>query len=105
LQRQLEVLHLVRSITMARGITTMIALHDLNLAARFADHIVVLSNGRVYAEGTPDVILTAAMLHEIYGIRATVITDDDGFPIVIPLSSLRQTTEQHLEHLPVRLFA
>lgn len=105
LQRQLEVLYLVRSITIERGITTMIALHDLNLAARFADHVVVLSDGRVYAEGSPDVILTAEMLHEIYGIRATVITDHDGFPIVIPLSSVRQTTERHLEALSLGLSA
>lgn len=89
LQRQLEVLDLLRSVTVERGIATLIALHDLNLATRYADHFIVMSEGRVYATGQAGEILTPEMLRDIYGVHATVSVDDDGRPVVIPHSSVR----------------
>ncbi|HLI50480.1 MAG TPA: ABC transporter ATP-binding protein [Thermomicrobiaceae bacterium] len=89
LRRQLDVLELLRQLTVERSITTIIALHDLNLAARYADRLVVLDAGRVYASGSPDEILTAELLHDIYGIQASIVRGADGVPVAVPLASLR----------------
>lgn len=102
LQRQLEVLELIRAITLERGITTLIALHDLNMAARYADYIIVVNDGRVYASGTANSILTPEMLRDIYGIHASVSLDSDGYPVVIPLASARQrAASMTAERLPL----
>jgi iron complex transport system ATP-binding protein len=89
LQRQLEVLELVRQATAARMMTTVVALHDLNMAARFADHFVVLTDGTVYDAGPGRHVLTTAMLRDVYGIQAAVALGHDGRPQITPLSSLR----------------
>lgn len=90
LRRQLEVLALLRSITVERSITTIVALHDLNLAARYADQLIVFDAGRVYAQGAPATILTTDLLHDVYGIEASIAYSPDGVPVVVPMASLRE---------------
>jgi iron complex transport system ATP-binding protein len=89
LQRQLELLSLVRSIAVERGITVLIAMHDLNLAARFADRLIVLHRGLVHASGTAAAVLTEPMLREVYGVEARIAVDGDGVAQVTPLWSVR----------------
>ncbi|SCL56524.1 iron complex transport system ATP-binding protein [Micromonospora citrea] len=67
---QLHLLHLVRR----SGVTTLAALHDLNLAAMFCDTVVVLAAGRVVVAGPPVEVLTPALLADVYGVRADVAT-------------------------------
>lgn len=74
---QLEILTLVRRL----DITTVVALHDLNLAAMFCDHIVVLSDGAVVATGTPADVLTEQLIGSVYRVRCHV-TVEDGRPHV-----------------------
>lgn len=82
---QLEVLSLVRRLHAERGLTVVMVLHDLNLAARFADHLVVLDAGRVIAEGAPGEVLTVEFLRRAYGVLADVITDPrTGRPVCMP---------------------
>jgi iron complex transport system ATP-binding protein len=89
LQRQLEVLSIVQRITKARGITTLIALHDLNLASRYADRFVVMSHEMVYASGRDDSVLTPEMLEDVYGVHAEVSMDSHGEAVVTPICSAR----------------
>jgi iron complex transport system ATP-binding protein len=70
---QLESLTLVHDLTRSTGVAALAALHDLNLAAAYADEVVVLAAGRVVATGTPDTVLTSAMLREVYRVNATVL--------------------------------
>ncbi|MGC4938645.1 ABC transporter ATP-binding protein [Kribbella sp. DT2] len=65
---QLEMLTLLRVL----GLTVVTALHDLNLAARFCDRVVVLRQGRVVATGTPTQVLTATLIHDVYAVDAVV---------------------------------
>lgn len=67
-QHQLEILSLVRRL----GATSIVALHDLNLAAMFCDTVAVLHQGRVVCAGTPDDILTQATIRDVFGVRAHV---------------------------------
>ena len=68
---QLEILDIVRELR----VTTLAALHDLNLAALYCDRLYVLREGRVVASGAPDEVVTADLIHEVYGVRADVVTD------------------------------
>jgi len=98
LQRQLELLHLVRRLASERRMTILVALHDLNLAGRFADRLVMLHHGTVYADGAPADVLTELSLWQVYGVEARVERDQDGFPRVTPLRSLRDL-RRHQETL------
>jgi len=68
IQHQLETLKLVRNMP----VTSIVALHDLNLAAMFCDSLAVLKNGRVVAAGPPSVILTAGLIWSVFGVQAHV---------------------------------
>ncbi|MDI6104773.1 ABC transporter ATP-binding protein [Actinoplanes sp. NEAU-A12] len=68
IRHQLELLELLTTLE----ITCVIALHDLNLAARYCDHIVMLDHGRVVAAGTPDIVLTAELIASVYGVDVLV---------------------------------
>ncbi|MBR4216127.1 MAG: ABC transporter ATP-binding protein [Candidatus Methanomethylophilaceae archaeon] len=88
LQKQLEMFEVVRVLSEQRGLVTVMILHDLNMASRFADEIVVLSGGEVYAQGKPEEITTQEMLRDVYHIDADVVEDRDGLPHVIAYGSL-----------------
>lgn len=83
---QLEVLDLIRTLRDELGVTVLMVLHDLNLAARFADRLCVMRAGEIVADGTPDEVLTPAMLREVFGITAAVYRDENsGRPYFIPI--------------------
>lgn len=82
---QVEVLDLVRRLNRERGRTVVAVLHDLNQAARYADHLVAMKAGRVVAEGPPASVVTADLVHEVFGLDSIVIPDPvTGSPLVIP---------------------
>lgn len=89
LQHQLEILDLIRDLTVKRKISTLIILHNLDMTARYADELVVLNNGEVYASGKPESVLTPEMLRSVYRVNARVNIDDDGIPQITPISSVR----------------
>ncbi|MEE6280364.1 ABC transporter ATP-binding protein [Georgenia sunbinii] len=66
---QLDVLHLAGELA-AGGVTVLTALHDLNHALRYCDHVVVLDGGRVVAAGAPTEVLTEELVSRVYGVRA-----------------------------------
>lgn len=74
INRQLQVLELVKKLT-EEGVTVVTAIHDLNLAARFCNKLVLLTEGKVLAAGEPDVVLTTENLRESYRVHASVRYD------------------------------
>ncbi|MBL8839372.1 MAG: ABC transporter ATP-binding protein [Alphaproteobacteria bacterium] len=82
LRNQLELLGLVRRLTRKKGLATIVSLHDLNVAARFADSIAVLCAGRLHATGAPGAVFTADMLRAVYGVEADVSADAGGLPVI-----------------------
>jgi iron complex transport system ATP-binding protein len=82
---QLDLLARVRSLSRDRGVTVVAAIHDLNLAARYADRIVVLSRGRLFADGPPGDVLSADLLERVWGISADLRYDPrTGVPYLLP---------------------
>jgi iron complex transport system ATP-binding protein len=77
---QLDTLSLFRSLA-AEGVGVVATLHDLTLAARLADQLVVLSAGRIVAAGAPGDVLTAGLLADVYGVEAGVIEHPGGLSI------------------------
>ncbi|WP_405797826.1 ABC transporter ATP-binding protein [Streptomyces sp. NBC_01506] len=82
---QVEVLDLVRRLNHDQGRTVVIVLHDLNQAARYADHLVAMKEGRIVAEGRPDEVVTAELVREVFGLESVVVPDPvTGSPLVVP---------------------
>lgn len=83
---QIEVLDLLTDLNRDRGTTIVMVLHDLNLAARYADHLVAVAGGRVHAAGDPGDVLTADTVRAVFGLDSRVITDPvSGRPLMLPL--------------------
>ncbi|WP_309053605.1 ABC transporter ATP-binding protein [Streptomyces sp.] len=90
---QVEVLDLVRRLNRVRGRTVVVVLHDLNQAARYADHLVAMKEGRIVAEGPPGAIVTADLVREVFGLDAVVVPDPvTGSPLVVPGAPWRADT-------------
>jgi iron complex transport system ATP-binding protein len=83
---QIDCLELVRLLNRQFGRTVVLVLHDLNLAARYADQLVFLQDGKVAASGTPDQLMTEANIAQIFNVDCTVITDPAHHrPLCIPI--------------------
>lgn len=85
LEHSLAVLELVRRLNRERGLTVVMALHDLSQAARYADRVVLLRGGRVAAAGPPTAVLTPNAIADVFNVTAEVLTTAEGVPVVIPL--------------------
>jgi iron complex transport system ATP-binding protein len=83
---QVDVLDLVTDLNRARGTTVVIVLHDLNLAARYADHLFAVKNGRIFASGSPREVVTPETVEAVFGMASRVIDDPvTGTPLVVPI--------------------
>jgi len=82
---QVEVLDLLTDLNRERGTTIVMVLHDLNLAARYADVLVAMREGSVHAVGVPSEIVTEQLVEDVFGMRSQVIPDPvSGKPLVLP---------------------
>ncbi len=82
---QVEVLDLVRALNRDEGRTVVMVLHDLSQACRYADHLVVMHQGRVVATGSPREVVTPGLVRDVFGIEAAVVPDPrTGRPLVLP---------------------
>ena len=82
---QVEVLDLLTDLNHDRGTTIVMVLHDINLAARYADHIFALRAGRLVASGTPDEVITSELIRDVFDLDALIVPDPvSGSPIVVP---------------------
>jgi iron complex transport system ATP-binding protein len=84
---QIRLMELLRE-EAARGTAVGVTLHDLSLAARYCDEIVVLQNGTGAAQGTPDAALSDARLSSVFGVLANRSADVDGRPVLSLLKRL-----------------
>ncbi|MGW2840295.1 ABC transporter ATP-binding protein [Streptomyces sp. NPDC001493] len=85
ISHQVEVLDLVRRLNHERGRTVVAVLHDLNQAARYADHLIAMKDGHLVAQGSPRDIVTARLVRDVFGLESVVVPDPvTGSPLVVP---------------------
>ncbi|BBO86483.1 ABC transporter ATP-binding protein [Desulfosarcina ovata subsp. sediminis] len=86
---QIDVMEILRRLVRRRRLTAVIAIHDLNMAARYSDKIMMMKKGQIVASGKPDDVMTGENLEVVYGIKANVRIAEDC-PFVIPLGRVVQ---------------
>lgn len=85
ISHQIDLLRLLRDLNRATGRTIVAVLHDLNLACRYSDHLVVMAGGQILAEGAPATVVTAELVEEAFGLPCVVVPDPvAGTPMVVP---------------------
>ncbi|MDE8670449.1 ABC transporter ATP-binding protein [Pseudarthrobacter sp. H3Y2-7] len=95
LAHQVEVLDLVTDLNRKRGTTVAIVLHDLNLAARYADHVIAMKAGAIVALGAPTKVVTEKMVLDVFGLESRVIPDPiSGTPLIIPIGRHHATANE-----------
>jgi iron complex transport system ATP-binding protein len=83
LAHAVDVMNVVHAAAHSAGRTVVTVLHDLTLAAQYADHLVVMGDGRIAAQGVPSEVLSEQLLADVFGLRATVV-EVGGAPVVVP---------------------
>ena len=76
-----------------RGLSAVMAMHDLNLASRFSSKIVMLKDGKIYAAGEPRGVLNSNNIKEVYGVE-TAINSNSGRPYIIPLTPMGKASRK-----------
>ncbi|MCW5696443.1 MAG: ABC transporter ATP-binding protein [Bauldia sp.] len=91
---QIEVLDLLTDLNLQRGTTIVMVLHDLNMAARYADVLVAIADGKLHLAGEPAAVLTAESVQAVFGLEARIISDPlSGKPLVLPIGRHRMATD------------
>lgn len=103
-RHQLEILDTVRAIARRQRLAVLVAVHDLNLAARFVDQVVILDGGLIHASGAPASVMTAEMLADVFGIEAAMVRLPGPMTGFLPLRALprAERTNHRLQQEPIR---
>lgn len=84
LRHQMEVMEMISGMVKRKGAAAMLAMHDLNLASRFSDTIVMLNGGKIFCAGEPSQIMTVENIKSVYKVEAT-INQNNGYPYILPV--------------------
>ena len=87
-RHEMEIFELLRELR-ATGVTILLVTHHLNLAARYADRVVMLSDGQVAGDGPPAAVLTESRVSDVYGWPVDVVSHSTGAPQVVPRAGVR----------------
>ena len=86
---QLEVMNLIEAINKEYGMTVIMVLHDINHALQYADELVVIKEGQLFAQGNPDKILTVDLLRNVFGVRADIFRNSQGAAVLSPVELVK----------------
>jgi iron complex transport system ATP-binding protein len=100
IKHQLEILCILRSLTQSNHCAVIISMHDLNLACRFSDRMLMIKDGRIFAVGNPQSVVTEENIEAVYGIKSRVTSSVIGRPQVTPIES---ETSNMMSFLPSKI--
>ncbi len=84
---QVEILDILDSLNKEYGTTIVLILHDINMAARYADYLFAMKKGRIIKEGTPAEVIEPEVIREVFGLNSIVVDDPVAHtPVVVPIS-------------------
>lgn len=92
-KHQLDVSELLRNLSIDKGILVIMICHDINIAAKFSDKIILMRDGTIFSVGTPEEVITEENLREVYDVESRII-DDEGRPHVILKRSVRPRSDE-----------
>jgi len=90
LKHQLDTMETIRLLVKRSGLSVVMAIHDINLAARYADTVVMIRQGSIYGIGTPLEIFTPQAVRDVYGVEATFLYDLAGNPVIVPVCAAEE---------------
>jgi len=88
IRHQLEVMDIIKNIVREKEISAIMAIHDLNLASRYADRIVMMHSGEIFSAGDPVSALTPENIEHVYGVEVKV-SNHDGRPYIVPIRPVK----------------
>lgn len=95
---QVEVLDVLTDLNRRSGTTIVIVLHDLNLAARYADHLIAMKEGTIMSEGRPSAVVTEETVEAVFGMASRIVRDPvSGTPMVVPIGRHHSAAGESLE--------
>ncbi|MBE9180598.1 ABC transporter ATP-binding protein [Oculatella sp. LEGE 06141] len=96
LAHQIEVLDLLYELNQTQNRTIVMVLHDLNQACRYADYLVAMRQGCIYAQGIPTKVMTEAMVREVFGLESRIVADPvAGTPMCVPIGRKSREARLH----------
>jgi iron complex transport system ATP-binding protein len=96
INRQIEILDLIKGLCLSRGLTIVIALHDLNLAAQYCNRLVLIKGGKIYVEGRPEDVITHDNIRRVYGAGSYISRHPlSGLPVVLPVTG--ESSKEHVD--------
>jgi iron complex transport system ATP-binding protein len=102
LTHQIEILDLLYELNANQGRTIVMILHDLNLACRYAHHMIAIKDGQIYAQGAPEQIITEQMVEDVFHLKATIATDPlYGTPLLVPYTKGRTIKPNPVQDVPL----
>ena len=90
IRHQLEVMEIITSIVREKKISAIMAIHDLNLASRYADRVVMLNGGTIIDAGNPSSVLTPENIKQVYGVEA-VVRNESERPFIVPIRPVKSS--------------
>ena len=96
IRHQLEVMNILKDIVREKRISAIMAIHDLNLASRYADRIIMMNSGEIFSAGDPVSALTPENIEHVYGVEVRV-NNQDGSPYIVPIRPVKQNGKGRCE--------
>ena len=86
---QIEVMQIIRLINEKYKMSVIMVVHDINHALQYADEVIVLKEGKIFAQGQPQQILNVELLEKVFGVKADIFTNSRGVSVISPISTIK----------------
>lgn len=92
IKHQMDVIRLLKELSVKKGLMVIMISHDLNIAAKYSDNVIMMSKGQIYAVGRPADVITADNIREVYGVESEILLSD-GRPFMMVKDSSFSSSE------------